>query len=868
MATPMMAQYFAVKEQYPDAIVFFRLGDFYEMFGEDAEKASRILDIVLTSREAGSMGRIPMCGVPYHSAESYIATLVAHGFKVAICEQLEDPKQAKGLVERGVIRVVTPGTVIEQAFLNERANNYLVAVTRGRSGYGLAVCDASTGDFQVTEFSGDTALEDLLTELARLTPAECLLGPGIASDEALASAIARYCRTASPYDERAFQYEAAYRRLTEHFGVHSLDGFGCEGLPLAIQAAGAVLQYLQETQKTAATQIAAMSTYSTAAYMTLDAATRRTLELTRTWRDGNVRGSLLWVLDATQTAMGARLLRRWIEQPLLDKDAIQARLDAVEALVVRHDVRTALRDLLRGVADIERLLGRVAYKTATARDLVALRLSLERIPRIRALLEESGLVDGPLRDAAAMEDLSDVAADIAATLVDDPPATVKEGGLIRPGYSAEVDQLRDAGRRGKQWIAELEEAERQRTGIKSLKVGFNKVFGYYIEVTRPNLHLVPPDYERKQTLANAERFVTPALKEQEALILNAEDRVVELEYELFVQLRDRVAARTGQIQSAARQLAQLDVLAALAHVAVERRWVKPEIDEKLRIAIKGGRHPVVEALIPDGSFVPNDTLLDENQRLIILTGPNMAGKSTYLRQVALIVLLAQIGSFVPAERAQIGLVDRIFTRIGAADDLGTGQSTFMVEMNEAANILHHATERSLIVIDELGRGTSTYDGMALAQAIAEYIHDKIGARTLISTHYHELTRLPERLPRARNYRTEVAEHRGRIRFLYTVVPGGADRSYGLNVARMAGIPAEVLQRARKLLQELEQGRPRVAQLDLFSALFEAAAEADFAAQLVEDEIISHLRRLDIPRLTPLEALNLLAEWQAKLAAAE
>jgi len=868
MATPMMAQYFAVKEQYPDAIVFFRLGDFYEMFGEDAEKASRILDIVLTSREAGSMGRIPMCGVPYHSAESYIATLVAHGFKVAICEQLEDPKQAKGLVERGVIRVVTPGTVIEQAFLNERANNYLVAVTRGRSGYGLAVCDASTGDFQVTEFSGDTALEDLLTELARLTPAECLLGPGIASDEALASAIARYCRTASPYDERAFQYEAAYRRLTEHFGVHSLDGFGCEGLPLAIQAAGAVLQYLQETQKTAATQIAAMSTYSTAAYMTLDAATRRTLELTRTWRDGNVRGSLLWVLDETQTAMGARLLRRWIEQPLLDKDAIQARLDAVEALVVRHDVRTALRDLLRGVADIERLLGRVAYKTATARDLVALRLSLERIPRIRALLEESGLVDGPLRDAAAMEDLSDVAADIAATLVDDPPATVKEGGLIRPGYSAEVDQLRDAGRRGKQWIAELEEAERQRTGIKSLKVGFNKVFGYYIEVTRPNLHLVPPDYERKQTLANAERFVTPALKEQEALILNAEDRVVELEYELFVQLRNRVEARTGQIQSAARQLAQLDVLAALAHVAVERRWVKPEIDEKLRIAIKGGRHPVVEALIPDGSFVPNDTLLDENQRLIILTGPNMAGKSTYLRQVALIVLLAQIGSFVPAERAQIGLVDRIFTRIGAADDLGTGQSTFMVEMNEAANILHHATERSLIVIDELGRGTSTYDGMALAQAIAEYIHDKIGARTLISTHYHELTRLPERLPRARNYRTEVAEHRGRIRFLYTVVPGGADRSYGLNVARMAGIPAEVLQRARKLLQELEQGRPRVAQLDLFSALFEAAAEADFAAQLVEDEIISHLRRLDIPRLTPLEALNLLAEWQAKLAAAE
>lgn len=869
MATPMMAQYFAVKEQYPDAIIFFRLGDFYEMFGEDAETASRILDIVLTSREAGSMGRIPMCGVPYHSAESYIATLVANGHKVAICEQLQDPKEAKGLVERGVIRVVTPGTVIGEAFLNDRANNYLVAVTRARSGYGLAVCDASTGEFQVTEFSGAAALDQLLTELARLAPAECLLGPGIASDETVSSAIARYCRTAAPYDERAFQYDAAYRRLTEHFGVHSLDGFGCQGLSLAVQAAGAVLQYLQETQKTAATQIAGLSTYSTAAHMTLDAATRRTLELTRTWRDGAVRGSLLWVLDATQTSMGARLLRRWLDQPLLNKEAIQERLDAVEALAEHHDVRTAVRDILRHVADVERLLGRIAYKTATARDLVALRTSLEQIPRLRALLEQSGLAGGPLRNVAALDDLSDIAADIAATLVDEPPATVKEGGLIRPGFHAEVDQLRTAGRKGKQWIAELEETERQRTGIKSLKVGFNKVFGYYIEVTRPNLHLVPDDYERKQTLANAERFITPALKEQEALILNAEDRVVELEYELFVQLRERVAARTGAIQAVARQVAQLDVLAALAHVAVERGWVKPVIDEELRIDIRGGRHPVVEAMVSDGSFVPNDTFLDENQRLIILTGPNMAGKSTYLRQVALIVLLAQVGSFVPARSAAIGLVDRIFTRIGAADDLGTGQSTFMVEMNEAANILHHATERSLVVIDELGRGTSTYDGMALTQAIAEHIHHRIGARTLISTHYHELTRLPDYLPRARNYRTEVAEHRGRIRFLYTVVPGGADRSYGLNVARMAGIPAEVIQRARKLLQELEQGKPRATQLDLFSAWPETApAEADFSAQLAEDEIISHLRRLDIPRLTPLEALNLLADWQAKLTAAE
>lgn len=864
----MMAQYFSIKEQYPDAILFFRLGDFYEMFGDDAEEASRVLDIVLTSREAGSLGRIPMCGVPYHAAESYIATLVANGYKVAICEQLQDPKEARGLVERGVVRVVTPGTAIGEGFLDERANNYLVAVTRGRSGYGLAVCDASTGDFQVTEFSGESAQEELLTELARLQPAECLLGPGIAADDALSGAIYRHCRTAAPYDERAFRLETAYRSLTEHFAVQSLDGFGCEHMPLAVQAAGAVLQYLQETQKTAATQIAGMSTYSTAAHMMLDVATRRTLELTRTWRDGAVRGSLLWVVDTTETAMGARLLRRWLEQPLLDKDAIRERLDAVAALVERHDVRTSLRDLLRPVADIERLLGRVAYKTATARDLVALRLSLEQLPRVKALLFDAQLAEGPLRSIAAdVDDLTDIATDIAATLVDEPPASVREAGLIRPGFNAQVDELREAGTRGKQWIAELEESERQRTGIKSLKVGFNKVFGYYIEVTRPNLHLVPDDYERKQTLANAERFITPELKEQEALILNAEDRVVELEYELFVELRERIASETGRIQAAARRIAQLDVLAALAHVAVERRWVKPQVDTELRIDIKGGRHPVVEAIVDDGSFVPNDTLLDDEQRLIILTGPNMAGKSTYLRQVALITLLAQIGSFVPADEAKIGLVDRIFTRIGAADDLGTGQSTFMVEMNEAANILHHATERSLIVIDELGRGTSTYDGMALTQAIAEHIHDRIGARTLISTHYHELTQLPDYLPKARNYRTEVAEHRGRISFLYTVVPGGADRSYGINVARMAGIPAEVIQRARRLLHELEQGKPRAEQLDLFAAAAQsAAADADFAAQLVEDEIIAQLRRVDIPRLTPLEALNLLAQWQAQLAA--
>ena len=875
MSTPMMEQYERIKRQYPDAIVFFRLGDFYEMFGDDAVLASRLLDITLTSREAGKAGRIPMCGVPYHAVDSYLAALVSQGYKVAVCDQLEDPRYAKGLVERDVVRVVTPGTIVSPGSLEERANNFLVAITRGRGGYGLAVADVSTGDFQVTQFTGDEAQGQLLNELQRLSPAECLLGPGIASDEGFMGQLRLYVRTAWPYDDRAFHPDTAYRRLTEHFGVHSLAGYGCEGMTLAIAAAGAILQYLSETQKTAAQQITSITTYSTADHMVLDGATRRSLELVRTLRDGSSKGSLLWVLDRTETAMGGRMLRRWLDQPLLDRRAIEARLDAVEDLVRHSDLRRELRSILRSVADIERLIGRVAYRSANARDLVALRHSLERVPRIKELILSCPVRDSLRELASGMDELADIAGRIAATLVDDPPASVKEGGLIRDGFHAEVDRLRAATSRGKEWIAQLEEAERARTGIKSLKVGFNKVFGYYIEVTRPNLHLVPPDYERKQTLAGAERFITPALKEQEALVLGAEERVVELEYELFSELRDFVAAQAAAIQATARRIAALDALASLAEVAVDSNWCRPEVADDDVIDIRAGRHPVVEAMHRETGFVPNDTRLDRHQQqLIVLTGPNMAGKSTYLRQVALITLLAHIGSFVPAESAHIGLVDRIFTRVGAADDLGTGQSTFMVEMNEAANILHHATAKSLIVIDELGRGTSTYDGLALTHAIAAYIHDRIGARTLISTHYHELTRLPEELPRARNYRAEVAENRGRITFLYKIVPGGADRSYGINVARMAGIPKDIIRHAQRLLKELEAGPARPAQLSL-SALFAAAdgaaetAASDEAGELslhlVEDEILSHLRRLDIPRLTPLEALNLLAEWQAKLA---
>jgi len=874
MSMTMMEQYRRIKAQYPDAIVFFRLGDFYEMFGDDAELASRVLDITLTSRDAGHEGRVPMCGVPYHSVDSYLATLVAHGYKVAVCEQMEDPSTARGLVKREVVRVVTPGTIVAPGSLEERANNFLVAIARGKGGYGLAVADVSTGDFQVTQFTGEDAQGQLLMELQRLSPAEGLLGPGVGSDEALAAAIRQHVRVTWPYDERAFHPDAAYRRLTEHFGVHSLAGYGCDGMPLAVAAAGAILQYLSETQKTAAQQITGITTYSTADHMVLDGATRRSLELVRTMRDGSFRGSLLWVLDRTETAMGGRLLRRWVDQPLLDRAAIVARLDAVEDLVQHGDLRLELRAALRGMADIERLLGRIAYRSANARDLVALRRSLERLPAIKDLVL-SRPVRASLRDlAAGIDDLEPVTRRIAATLVDDPPPGVREGGLIRDGFDAEVDRLRGTAVHGKSWIAQLEEQERARTGIKSLKIGFNKVFGYYIEVTNPNLHLVPPDYQRKQTLAGAERFITPQLAQQAEEVMRAEERVIEREYELFVQLRDEVAAQAAVIQAAARRIATLDALASLAEVAVANRWCRPEVDESDVLEIRAGRHPVVEAMHRETGFVPNDTRLDcRQQQLIVLTGPNMAGKSTYLRQVALITLLAHVGSFVPADAARIGLVDRIFTRVGAADDLGTGQSTFMVEMNEAANILHHATAKSLIIIDELGRGTSTYDGLALTHAIAAYIHDRIGARTLISTHYHELTRLPEELPRARNYRAEVAENRGRISFLYKIVPGGADRSYGINVARMAGIPKDIIRHAQRLLKELEEGRPRAAQLTL-NALFDGAPEAaasheaeDLALQLVEDEVLNHLRRLDIPRLTPLEALNLLAEWQAKLAGA-
>lgn len=898
----MLEQYYAIKEQYQDAILFFRLGDFYEMFGEDARVASRILDIALTGRDAGKDYRIPMCGIPYHAMEGYLATLIRHGYKVAICDQVEDPKEAKGVVKREVVRVVTPGTVMEPDLLEEKAHNFLVTLCCTRDVYGLAVIDISTGYFGLTEIRKEKNDQQLWDELQRLAPAECLVGPELAADTGWqARAAQRLSVPVTAYNERAFALETARETLLRHFGTSSLAGFGCEEMTAGIRAGGAALSYLQETQKRVLPHINQITVYSVENYMILESATRRNLELTRTLRDGEFKGSLLWVLDETVTAMGGRMLRQWIQQPLLQAEAINRRLRAVEDLANNTLLREELREALAGIYDLERLLGRVVYGSANARDLVALRSSFQKLPAVRDLIQQEAQSDTLRTLAGQIDVLPEITRLLEQSLVESPPVSVKEGGLIAPGYSPRLDELRTAAREGKEWIAQLEARERERTGIKSLKVGFNKVFGYYIEVTRANLAAVPDTYQRKQTLANAERYVTPELKEKENLILGAEEKAVQLEYELFCDIRDRVSEAAPRLQKTAAIVAEIDVLAGLAEVAVRRRYCRPVIEEGTVISIKAGRHPVVEAMLGEGQFVPNDVYLDcQTAQLLILTGPNMAGKSTYLRMVALITLMAQIGSFVPADRARIGLVDRIFTRVGASDDLATGQSTFMVEMNEIMVALSQGTERSLLIIDELGRGTSTYDGLALAQAIAEYIHDHIGARTIFSTHYHELSRLALDRPRIRNLRMEVQEKGSEVIFLYKVGEGAADKSYGVHVARLAGLPAQVLRRARAILKDLETERSfHQANLDIFfqaaAATTEERAEETQEESLTPPEAISvglegergcsyqacetcpraewteaaskilqEMRQIDISRCTPLEALNQLARWQRQL----
>jgi len=849
----MLRQYLRAKESCPDSILFFRMGDFYEMFFEDAEVASRILEIALTSRDGGKAGRVPMCGVPHHAAKSYIAKLIKSGKTVTICDQIEDPKQAKGLVKREIVRTITPGTVIEPPLLDEKQSNYLATLNVLQEKAAIAFVELSTGDFLVTELDGAWAATRLPEELINMAPAECLYPRSLHGH-----AFLRELQTVLPrtifkmVEDTLFDTHHGRELLIDQYQVHSLKGFGLEHLAVATGCAGAALAYLLETQKDDIIHLKPIRVYEPTDYLVVDSATQRSLELLASTSEDRRDGSLLGVLDTTVTAMGGRLLKQWIVRPLVRITQITARHEAVEELVVGHQKRQSLRSVLSGVFDLERLIGRLSCGTATPRDMKALGDSLGKIPELRSLLEEC--TSTLLRElCGSLDELSDVTDLISRAIVDHPPATVTEGGIFRDGYHDRLDELKTLVRGGKNWIAALQQQEIARTGITSLKVGYNKVFGYYIEVTKPNVHLVPEDYQRKQTLVNAERYVTPALKEREQEIVNAEENMMQLEYDLFQDLRREICTHTARIQRNAEIVAQIDVLGSLANVATSNRYRKPEVTEEYGITIEEGRHPVVEKLGVEREFVPNDTVMDaENASLLIITGPNMAGKSTYLRQVALIVLMAQMGSFVPATSARIGVVDRIFTRIGATDNLVRGESTFMIEMNETAKILNCATDRSLVVIDEMGRGTSTFDGISIAWAVAEYLHDHIGAKTLFATHYHELTELATRLKRAKNLNVAVREWAGKVIFLYRVVEGGADHSYGVQVARLAGLPQRVLDQARSILESLERGTftpaigrsVPVQQLSLFPEEAEPAIE-------------SELKKADLDRMSPREALDFL-----------
>ena len=859
--TPMMRQYMEVKEKNPDTLLFFRLGDFYEMFGQDARTASRELDLALTTRDKSKdkpdEERIPMCGVPYHSAEGYIARLIAKGYKVSICEQTEDPAQAKGLVQREVIRTVTPGTVLDDACLDASRGNYLCGVYLTDTAAGLCGADISTGQAQVTVFTGEQRMTGLLNELGRFAPAEAVLNERAYRDETLTAALENRfsCRRERLGDGR-FDVRDAEKKVRLQFGEDALAHLPRnETAPLL--ALGGLLTYLYETQKTDLKQLDKLEWYSTGQFMELDLTARRNLELTETLRGKEKKGSLLWVLDKTKTAMGARNLRAWLQQPLLNVAAIDRRLNAVGALADNNVGRQELRLAMTGMGDMERLMSRIVYGTAGARDLVNLRTAIEHLSEIKGCL--APFQTGALaRLNEQLETLEDIGGRIAAVLTDEPPFSVREGNMIREGYDPEVDRLRGILSGGKGFIAELEAREKEKTGIRTLKVGYNKVFGYYIEVSNSFKEQVPEEYIRKQTLVNGERYITQELKDLEHEVLTAHDRDAALEYDLFAALRTEVAAQVTRVQLAASLVAQLDTLCAFAETAAQNHYCRPEVDESGVIEITAGRHPVVEKMRGDAFFVPNDTHMGaKEERVAIITGPNMAGKSTYMRQVALTVLMAQVGSFVPAQRARIGVVDRIFTRIGASDDLAAGQSTFMVEMNEVSELLRRATKNSLLILDEIGRGTSTFDGMSIARAVLEHCAGKLKAKTLFATHYHELTSLEQELPGVKNYNVAVHARGEDIVFLRKIVPGGADRSYGIEVAKLAGLPETVLKRAREILRELEsqsaQPHPAPPQEDQVS--LEAIAETAVA---------DILRRTQVDALSPLEALNLLYELKAKL----
>ncbi len=839
----------------------FRLGDFYEMFGEDAAVASRELEIVLTSRSQGYAADVPMCGFPYHAVERYVARLISKGYRVAICDQLEDPRATKKIVKRGVTRVVTPGTVLEDGMLDAKANNYLAAISSEPECYGIAVVDISTGEFAVTEVRGRDASTKLFEEIGRLAPAEVLLKE---IDQDLCARINQTTSAAvTRYDDDGVYRKSPREALTSHFKTDSLRGFGAEELSAGIEAAAMVLHYLQRTNAAALQSVTSLSTYSTCAFMVMDGAARRNLELTHSMSAETKGASLLSILDKTRTAMGGRLLRKWLDQPLLDVERINMRLDCVEELLNGPLIRGEARDQLNGMQDLERLMSRIVAESANARDLVGLAQSLRRLPALSA-----ALVNASTRRLVtlrcAIEFPEPLAEFIESAVVPDPPLTLRDGGIIAAGYNPELDELRSASSDGKAWIASLEAEEREKTGIRNLKVGYNNVFGYYLEVTKSNLGSVPEYYIRKQTTANSERFITPSLKEMEVKVLGADDKAKELEYRIFCEARSKVADEALKVAKVARAVAEVDVLAGLAEIAAAKGFVKPVVSDGDELRIKNGRHPVVEHFIQE-RFVPNDTFVNcDSDQLLIITGPNMAGKSTYLRQVALIALLAQMGSFVPADEAIIGVVDRIFTRVGAHDELASGQSTFMVKMNETASILNNATRKSLIVLDEIGRGTSTYDGLSIAWAVAEQIN-RLGARTLFATHYHHLNDLEKQLTGVKNYRIAVREEKDRIVWLRKIMPGGTDRSYGIEVARLAGLPQEAIERAKEILKDLESngnGSKAVNKGAKVSARRETLQMTLFEAE--KHPVIEELEKLDVSVMSPIEAMNTLYEMQKRL----
>lgn len=876
-ATPMMRQYLEMKEHYKDCILFYRLGDFYEMFFDDAVQASKELELTLTGKNCGLKERAPMCGVPYHSVEGYLNKLVEKGYKVAICEQVEDPKQARGIVHREVIRIVTPGTNTNMQALDESKNNYIMSIVYLNSRYGLSIADVTTGDYYVTEIETEQKLSD---EINKFAPSEIICNEAFyMSGIDIEEIRARLHVSISALDAWYFSDETASSTLQAHFKVHSVEGLGLKDYPYGTTAAGALLKYLYETQKNSMEHLSSIHPYTTGMFMVIDSSTRRNLELVETMREKQKRGSLLWVLDKTKTAMGARTLRSYVEQPLIERSEIERRYDAIAEINSRMIDREELREYLRPIHDLERLITRVTYQTANPRDLLALSSSIHMIAPLKHILNDfhSPLLVQTQEEMDALEDIWQL---IDASIEEEAPISVREGGILKNGYKEDIDKLREARTNGKTWLADIEKQEREETGIKNLKIKHNKVFGYYLEVTNSYKNLVPAHYVRRQTLANAERYITPKLKELEDMILGAEDKLVVLEYDYFCEIRKQIADQVVRIQQTAKAVAALDVLVALAVVADENHYCRPKLNEHGVIDIREGRHPVVEKMISHEMFITNDTYLDHaDSRISIITGPNMAGKSTYMRQTALIVMMAQMGSFVPAKSADIGLVDRVFTRVGASDDLASGQSTFMVEMNEVANILRNATDNSLLILDEIGRGTSTFDGLSIAWAVVEHISNPklLGAKTLFATHYHELTELEGKLDNVNNYCIAVKEKGDDIVFLRKIVKGGADKSYGIQVAKLAGVPESVITRAKEIVEELSahditEAAKHLAVKKPSVKTEKKAAKMDVVDleqislfdTVKDDTIIEELRNLDIRVMTPLDALNKLNELQNKV----